>query len=116
MKKFQKILPAVAINLAMLAQMGVVFASNDWSVSTELTPIGGLSNSVSTVLGVAQWVGLIAGVVMVIWIGVKYITAGAGGKAEVKSTMIPWLVGAALVALAPTIANAVFSLFAGGNE
>ena len=71
----------------------------------------GLSGSVSTILGVMQWIGFVVGIGMVIYIGVKYLTAGAGGKAEVKSTMVPWLVGAACVALAPTIASAIFSMF-----
>ncbi len=72
---------------------------------------GKLNSSVNKILGVAQWIGFIVGVVMVIWIGVKYITAGANGKAEVKATMVPWLVGAACVALAPTIAAAAFGIF-----
>ena len=77
-------------------------------------PVTELQGSVTNILGVIQWIGFIVGIGMVIYIGVKYITAGAGGKAEVKSTMVPWLVGAACVALAPTIASAIFSMFQEG--
>ncbi len=74
-----------------------------------------LVSGVTTILGAAQWIGFIVGVAMIIYVGVKYLTAGAGKKAEVKSTMIPILVGAALVALAPTIANWVFGMFSNGG-
>lgn len=72
--------------------------------------IPGLGDKVSIILGMVQWVGFVVGIGMVIYIGIKYITAGAGGKAEVKSTMIPWLAGAILIVLAGPIANGIFSL------
>ena len=74
-----------------------------------------VTNAVQTILGVAQWIGFIVGIAMIIWVGVKYLTAGAGTKAEVKSTMIPILVGAFLVALAPTVAHWLFNAFSSGN-
>lgn len=108
MKK--KIISILLTMVAVLA-MTSVFAFEAPDVSPK--PVTELQGSVSTVLGVIQWIGFIVGIGMVIYIGVKYLTAGAGGKAEVKSTMVPWLVGAACVALAPTIASAIFSMFQG---
>ncbi len=81
-------------------------------ITVNPTPIGnGAANTVSEVLGVVQWIGFIVGIAMLIWIGIKYLTAGAAKKAEVKETLVPWIVGAALVALGPTIALAVFNAF-----
>ena len=74
-------------------------------------PIPGLEGPASVVLGMIQWIGFVVGIGMVIWIGVKYITAGAGGRAEVKSTMVPWLAGAAFIALAAPIAQGIYGLF-----
>ena len=102
--------------LIMLVAMCVInatcFASN---LSFGEQEIPGLEGPVSIVLGMIQWIGFVVGIGMVIWIGVKYITAGAGGKAEVKSTMVPWLVGAAFIALAAPIAQGIYSVIGGGG-
>ena len=42
---------------------------------------------------------------MIIYIGIKYMTSGAGKKAEVKDTLLPYLVGAICVGAATTIAS-----------
>ena len=84
------------------------------SVNPQAPTEASVKDAVETILGVAQWIGFIVGIAMIIWVGVKYLTAGAGTKAEVKSTMIPILVGAFLVALAPTVAHWLFNAF-GGN-
>ena len=75
----------------------------------------GIIDAVGTVLGAAQWIGIVVGTGMIIYIGVKYLTAGAGKKAEAKETAIPLLIGAGLVMLAPTIASWVFGLFSSGS-
>ena len=70
-----------------------------------------LKNAIGKILGAVQFIGLIVGIAMIIYIGIKYLTAGAGQKAEVKSTMVPLLIGAILVMMGPTIANWIFGLF-----
>ncbi len=66
---------------------------------------------VTNILGIVQWIGIIVGVVMIIWVGVKYLMAGAGEKAKAKETLIPMLVGAGLVILAPTLMNTIYTFF-----
>ncbi len=78
-------------------------------------PTTGVQNGALQVLGAVRWIAVVVAIAMIIWIGIKYLTAGAGQKAEVKSTMIPLLIGAALVALAPQIAYWVFNMFSGGE-
>ena len=46
-------------------------------------PIPGLGDKASMILGMIQWIGFAVAIGMVIYIGIKYITAGAGGKADV---------------------------------
>jgi len=99
--------------LLTLSTFSTAFATWSLDVSPVAPSVSKLSSGVVTILGAAQWIGFIVGIAMIIWVGVKYLTAGAGQKAEVKSTMIPILVGAALVALAPTIATWIFGMFAG---
>ena len=80
------------------------------------TPAGasGMTNTINTVLGAIQWIGFIVAIAMLIYVGIKYLTSGAGKKAEAKETLIPMLIGAVLVVLAPTIAKAVFNTIQGG--
>ena len=78
-------------------------------------PITDIAPDITKILGYAQWIGFVVAVVMCIWVGIKYITAGAGDKAKVKDTLVPMLIGAALVALAPTVAAGVFSMFDDGQ-
>ena len=113
MKK--KMISALLTALLCALQFTVVFGGYNAGGITP-SPIGGLDGVVFTILGVVQWIGFIVGIAMCIYIGIKYLTAGAGAKAEVKSTMIPWLVGALCVALAPTIATTVFTMFSESNE
>ena len=48
---------------------------------------------------------------MTVYIGIKYLTAGAGTKASVKSDMIPLLIGALIVATASTLTQFAFDTF-----
>ena len=104
-----------SIIIAVVLISSVAFATfESITVNPQAPTEASVQNAVETILGVAQWIGFIVGIAMIIWVGVKYLTAGAGTKAEVKSTMIPILVGAFLVALAPTVAHWLFNAF-GGN-
>ena len=109
--KNKKGLICLIVTLVILTS--VVFAETTWKIDgiTPTPPTDSLKGNVQTILGAAQWIGFIVGIAMIIWVGIKYLTAGAGKKAEVKSTMIPILIGAALVALAPTIATWIFGMF-----
>ena len=61
-------------------------------------------------LGTLQFVGYFVAIGMLIWVGIKYLTSGAGEKAKAKETLIPILIGAILVAGATWIASALFAL------
>ena len=106
-----KILSLVLTAAMILACTSVCFAWNFGGHTIEATPVGDIQNNITQILGYAQWIGFVVAVAMCIWVGVKYITAGAGDKAKIKDTLIPMLIGAALVALAPVIANAIFTAF-----
>ncbi len=103
----------IFILITAVLVLSTAFATYEIQGIRPVPPTDEVQGGVQTVLGAAQWIGFIVGIAMIIYVGIKYLTAGAGKKAEVKSTMIPILVGAALVALAPTIANWIFGMFAG---
>jgi uncharacterized membrane protein len=75
---------------------------------------GELAETAQIILGIIQWIGLVIAVAMVLYVGIKYLTSTAGKKAEAKETMVPVLIGAALLAIAPTIVSWIFT--AAGGE
>ena len=56
-----------------------------------------------------QAVGIAAGVIIIAYMGVKYITSSPDGKADFKKQAYVYVLGAAFLMLAPTIARAVFN-------
>jgi len=70
-------------------------------------------DQVGSILGLIRWVGIAVGVAMVMFVGVKYLTSGAGKKAEAKETMVPVLIGAVLLMLAPSIIDWIYQMFNG---
>ena len=55
--------------------------------------------------------GLIVGGLMLCWAGFKYLTAGAGKKAEAKESILPIVIGSAIIILAPQIIDAIWGMF-----
>lgn len=75
--------------------------------TTDIQTLGG------KILGILQTVGIVLSVIILVILGIKYMMGSAEEKAEYKKTMIPYLVGAVLIFLAPTIANTVYTLIKG---
>ena len=96
----------VVLVVVMLMMMSSVYAFTIDNVSAK--PISSLAGTAANVLGILQWGGYIIAIGMLIWVGIKYVTAGAGEKAKAKETLIPIVIGAVLIAGAVTIAEAVF--------
>lgn len=71
--------------------------------STDIQDLG------NKIIGILQTVGIVLSVVILIILGIKYMMGSAEEKAEYKKTMIPYLIGAVFIFLAPTIANVVYN-------
>ena len=65
-----------------------------------------IGNQIITVVSVA---GSIVSVVVLIVLGIKYMMGSAEEKAEYKKTLMPYIIGAALVFAASAIAGIVFN-------
>ncbi len=104
MKK-QKVLSMI-LTIAMV--MGV-FASVALADVEDIPIIqpsdGGFVTVVGKIIGFIQYAAWAVAIGMIIYIGIKYMTSGAGKKAEVKDTLLPYLVGAICVGAATTIAS-----------
>lgn len=70
---------------------------------TEIKELG------NRVIGILQAVGIVLSVVILVVLGIKYMMGSAEEKADYKKTMIPYIVGAVFIFLAPTIANMVYN-------
>lgn len=84
-----------------------IVASGNVTGSKEITSLG------KSIVGILRTVGVVLSVVVLIIIGIKYMMGSAEEKAEYKKTMIPYIVGAALIFAASVFANVIYEFFAG---
>ena len=78
--------------------------NSDYDVPTDVTNIAG------TIISIIQTVGIVLAVVVIVILGIKYITGYVQEKANFKATMIPYLVGVALLVITPTIVRIIYEL------
>ena len=71
---------------------------------------GDVSKLGGQIVGIIQVVGIVIAVVILLVLGIKYMTGSAQEKAEYKKTMIPYIIGAILIFAASTIVNVIFNL------
>lgn len=98
----------ISISMTCLALTPSELTGNtDVSGETEITNLG------QSIIGILQTVGIVLSVVVLIIIGIKYMMGSAEEKAEYKKTMIPYIVGAALIFTASVFANVIYQFFNG---
>ena len=100
-KTLTKITVALALIGTICLAVTTVFGSEIPSASTGAT--GGLTGPVANILGIVQYICYAAAVILLIMLGVKYMTASPDGKAEIKKSAVQYVVGAALVFAAGAI-------------
>lgn len=118
MKKTVKIL-LIALMLLSVFCVNVNAAGKNKATSSGVSPSGysGDSdysvNSIETIgnqiIKIVSTVGSIASVIVLVVLGLKYMMGSAEEKAEYKKTLLPYVIGAALVFAASTIATVVFN-------
>ena len=74
-------------------------SSGETPASTDIAKVGG------TIVNVITTVGVVASVIVLVILGIKYMIGSASEKADYKKSMIPYLVGAILVFGASAIAK-----------
>lgn len=115
MIKFNKkaIVALVLAVITLMACVAPVFASGpDLSVINPTNP--GKSDKIvvagNKVLGYIQVVGTLIAVGVLMFLGIKYMTASANEKADIKKSIIPYIIGAVLLLLAVNILPLVQTL------
>lgn len=116
-KKTNKLILVLSIILIILMIVTSCYAEikpgdlTNGSVSAEgeneLTSLG------ANIVSVVQTIGVVISVVILLVLGIKYMTGSAEEKADYKKSMIPYLVGAVLIFASTTIVNIVYNLAKG---
>lgn len=114
MKKMSKIVSIVLIAMILISVTTNVMAAMEYGLApdtvtgnnatvntTNLTTMG---QNIVRVLGT---IGVVVSVVVLIVLGIKYMMGSAEEKAEYKKTLIPYVIGAALIFGASSIATMV---------
>ena len=71
---------------------------------------GSLTSRIGRILGIIQLVGTIVSVAILVVIGIKYMTGSVEEKAEYKSSMIPYIVGAFLLFTGTYVPQLIYKL------
>lgn len=112
--KLFKVLAIILVAICLVtAFSGVVNAAAD--TGNWPTNVQGTSSSFSTqattwgnvILGLFQVIGYVAAVIVLVWLGVKYIMASPDGKAEIKKQAFAYVLGAVLLFAAGTIVTII---------
>lgn len=69
-----------------------------------------ITNRAQIVMGIVNIVGIISSVVVLMILGIRYITGSIEAKAEYKKSMMYYIVGAILLFAAPTLANIIYNI------
>ena len=111
-KKMSKIISAVLIITTILSAFCMVFATGP-DIPSGTKPASGadeVTNITNMVIYVIQIIAFAAAVIMLIFVGIKFLTASPEGKAEVKKIAVIYVVGAILLFAATGILQIVRSL------
>jgi trbC/VIRB2 family len=115
-KKVQKIVAVLMLTIMLVSMVNVI------SLAANITPKDIKADEVKTdaistagkkLVGVFQAIGIVLSVVVLTVIGIKYLMGSAEEKADYKKSLIPYVVGAALVFTASVFAQSIYEFFNG---
>ena len=115
MKKMSKVISVLLVVMMLISAGSTILAAvqgvSDPATLTGQTVQGTdkittLGNQIITILTI---VGTVASVIVLIVLGLKYMMGSAEEKAEYKKTMMPYVIGAALVFAASAIAGILYN-------
>lgn len=115
-KKVVKI--GIVLFMAMFMVVSIAMNSfalqpSDITAKSQISGSGEIQNVGQSIVGILQVVGIILSVIVLIILGIKYMMGSAEEKAEYKKTMMPYIVGAALIFAASSLAQVVYQFFIG---
>lgn len=115
MKKISKIISILLIMMMFLTITTTVMAAKDEAITPgSMTGdsdvnVGKIQDFGNSIIKILTTVGIVASVVVLVVLGIKYMMGSAEEKAEYKKTLLPYVIGAGLVFAASGIANIVYT-------
>lgn len=120
MKKTMKLISILLVAIIMVSSMSTVCCAAQKS-NTELNPsdispnydginVDGVKTTAQKIMGLIRNIAVIAGVLLISILGVKYMLGSVEEKAEYKKSFMPLIIGAVVVMAATQIATMIFSL------
>lgn len=115
MKKTSKIVTILLIAFILISTVMPVFAATSAADPSQYT---GANAKVKTtkiddlgqnIVKVVSTIGSVISVIVLVVLGIKYMMGSAEEKAEYKKTLLPYIIGAALVFAASTVASMIFN-------
>lgn len=97
---------SISLNVLALTPSEIIGNTNV-SGTSEISAVG------KSIVGILQTVGIVISVVILIILGIKYMMGSAEEKADYKKSMIPYIVGAALIFAASALAQVIYQFFTG---
>ena len=115
-KKVQKIVAVLMLTIMLVSMVNVISLAADITPK-DITAGEVKSDSIKTagrnLVGVFQAIGIVLSVVVLTVIGIKYLMGSAEEKADYKKSLIPYVIGAALVFTASVFAQSIYEFFNG---
>lgn len=106
MKKSIKIISIVSLIIICLTTISYGFGVSDLTgTQTNTSEIVVMGTNLVSIL---SSIGIVLSVIVLAIIGVKYMLGSVEQKAEYKKILVPYIIGAALIFCASTIANIVY--------
>ncbi len=107
-KKSIKVISIVLLAVVLLATVASTISAAAVTVPTPSdVNTTGLDNTVSSILGIIRWAGIVIAVIIAMFLGIKYITASPDGKAEIKKTLALYVGGIALLLSASVVVTII---------
>ena len=112
MKFFNKVILSILIILFILGSTCFTNAANNYTI--EPAPVldadsQGFRNMVGKVIGLIKWIAIVGSVIALSILGLKYMMGSLEEKAQYKKSMVPWVVGTAIVAISSTIVDFIYN-------
>ncbi len=114
MKRIAKILTALIILATIATMLSAVFASGAAGVLGKLKgntdAAGAVTTTANNIIGIVQVICYAAAVIMLVMLGVKFVTSSPEGKAEIKKSAIIYVIGAIIVFAAGALLSVISNL------
>lgn len=126
MKKSVKIISIIMLLIVLVSFSSSVFAANktnditvkdpaDWKNQTgNKIDTGDIKNFSASIINVVATIGSAAAIITLIILGIKYMMGSAEEKAEYKKTLLPYIIGAAMVFGASVFVGVIYNFMNGG--